>query len=80
MQRRYQGPVLSEGKSNYPALRTVAYGDRALDPGGRRWLIEPRRIGPLVRNLRRVEPHAAQPCSVRAGRPMTRRQARPSWP
>jgi hypothetical protein len=24
------------------------------DPGGRRWLIERKRMGPLIRNLRRV--------------------------
>jgi hypothetical protein len=24
------------------------------DPGSRRWLIEPRRLGPLIRTLRRV--------------------------
>jgi hypothetical protein len=33
------------------------------EPGGRRWLIEPRRMGPLIRNLRR----ATDPLFRRAG-------------
>ena len=33
------------------------------EPGSRRWLVEPRRLGPLIRNLRR----ATDPLFRRAG-------------